>query len=220
MSEQFIKGYAVDVSALAVLVGSKDGKLLGRMKRRRGLFDEIGELLEEWGESLSVEQVVDEIVAGKLAPKHAYEYRRVLQLVAQTIGAALRPNEVVLPGRGWHELGPAWSHWGLSAWAKKWTSPTPWPWPEKPKGGRVNWPVALLVHRSEIAALDRELKTFDPSVILERGVPRTVDRFGTGEWDVEDLSIELEHLSTGLAKWLAGARAKSSDLLVWIDGQQ
>jgi hypothetical protein len=216
MAEQFLKGYGVDIAELQSVVGSHDEDILKKTKRRRNLYEEVGELLEEWGDGLSVETVLGEIINAKLVPRHAYEYRRVLQLVAETIaGGSLKPDEITLPGRGWHELGPALSHWKLKRLGAKFKDMTPWPWPRIVKGA---WPVALVIKRSELKAYEEELAAFDPKLIGTKGVPKGVDRFD--QWEAEDLSAEVKQLIAGLRKWVAKAAAQKTDLLVWIDGQQ
>lgn len=235
MSEQFIKAYAVDAAALHGLTGSGDGDVLKRAKRKRNLFEEITDLLEEWGDSLTIEEVLLEITSGGVTPKHAYEYRRVLQIVAEVLGTPLKPDEITLPGRGWHELGPAFALWGLERLATLWMTLFAWPAfsPAKTKtkakvkakskakaAGEVAWPRALLVERSSIAALEKELKSFDATRIAKRGVPKTVPR--ADEWTREELTEILTPFFATMITWLAKARPMKPrvDLLIWVDGQQ
>ena len=100
MAEQFIKTYAVRAEALLALVGSRDQRLAAKIAEAAQSSD-IGELIEEAG--LEVEEVVQEVFTRKLKSDNAYGYRRLLEAVADVVGKALRPREVVLPGRGWQE---------------------------------------------------------------------------------------------------------------------
>ena len=82
------------------------------------------------------------------------------------------------------------------------------------------WPRALLVEGSSIAALEKELTSFDATRIAKRGVPKTVPR--AGEWTPEELTEILTPFFVTMITWLAKARPMKPrvDLLIWVDGQQ
>jgi hypothetical protein len=221
MAEQFIKAYAIREEALYGLVGSKDRRAAKRVSEAAEESD-LGELMEE--ADLEVDEVVEQIVAGRLRRENAYGYRRLLEAVAAVLGRTLRPDEVVMPGRGWQELGPAWRGWGqkqlAASWGGSWSGNRELPWPWK-RGPQVDWPVAILVPRRRLKDLRAELTTFATRVVLDRGVPAAIDRFGDEEaWPLDELAGEVAHVHQGLLAWVDAAVKARRDLLLLHDGQQ
>jgi len=72
--------------------------------------------------------------------------------------------------------------------------------------------------RSQVVVGKRELKAFDSAIVVERGVPKSVPRFGEGEWPMDDLAGELEHLVATWRTWLAAAKREKLSLAIWHDG--
>jgi hypothetical protein len=222
MAEQFLKGYAIDIEALYGVVGGNDVELARRALDHE-LADEVGELVEEAG--LELKAIVGEIVAGQLQTEHAYGYRRVLELVAAVVGEPLDSWEAVMPGRGWQELGPAWTRWGQEALGAIWggaasgNSALSWPWRSGDHSAR--WPIAIVVPRDATTKVLEELKRFEAAAVVERGVPGSIDRFSDPEdWPLADLADEIEQVVEVLRAFLGEAIAGATDLLLWHDGQQ
>jgi len=225
MSEQFLRAWAVDEDALRALVGSKDPKLVARAKRRAGA-DEVEELLEECG--TSIDETLGAIVAGDLVAKHAYRYRRALELALSLTGASLAPAEIVGPGRGWQALGPAFARWGAPTLAKRWGgggSDNPelaWPWSRAPKGASVDWPNAYVVSAKEASAIAKELAKLTAARVVELGVPKGIERFSDGrEWPLEDLAPEVATIAKDFRRWCVALGKKHPDrsMVVIHDGQ-
>jgi hypothetical protein len=207
VSEQFIKAFRGDAKALERIPGSKDRKLVKRILAL-DVAEEVGELVAE--RDLELEDVLVEIVDGKLSKKHDYVYRRVLELFA---AAVMKPldDEATLPGRGWQDLTPAWKHWGQKTLAKFWAGDHGWPWKKNP----VRWPIAYVIPAKSIAALGKELKSFGEKTVYAKGIPRGIDRFSE-YWSVELLAPEVDNAAQAIRAWCRG----KGDLLVWHDGQQ
>jgi hypothetical protein len=223
MSEQFIKAYTISLAELYAIVGKGDPDFVARALEH-DVADEVGELLGETG--LELEEVLSQLTAGKIAADNAYGYRRVLELVAGTVGTALE-DEATMPGRGWHELGPAWKSWDQPALASIWGGESsgnanyPWPWKENDDDHDCGWPVAIAVPNKALQALGTELAGFVEKTVIERGVPKSIDRFSDPEyWPLEDLAGEIANIVAMLIEWIAAARESNTDLLLWLDGQQ
>ena len=213
MAEQFLKAFAVDVRALDRVVGCKDEKLLAKILKH-DLAEEVAELIAE--NDFELEEILREIMFGKLDKKKPYTYRRALELVATVVGKTLS-GEVTLPGRGWQEIGPAWKHWGQKTLATFWggrcNKNPEYNWPfSKPS---VDWPIAWVIPRAKTAKLKKELRAFREKTAIARGVPKGIDRFSEGErWPIQDLVREAMGVTKTMAKW-----CKNTDVLVWHDGQ-
>jgi hypothetical protein len=225
VGEQFMRGFVLDVAALNAVVGSKDRKLVARVLKHP-TAEEVNDLIDERHTRLSLEAAMIEIVDGKLRAAHAYEYRRTLEIVAALLGESVAPAPT-LPGRGWQELGPAWSHWGLQRLGKIWggaqsgNRELPWPWTSPRRDRAVRWPIAVIVLRRDVAAVLAEVKAFKAKTAALRGVPTGIARFSDAAyWPVEDLAGEAEHAAKAVAKWLARGAATKRDVLILHDGQQ
>ncbi len=214
MAEQFLRGFAISLEKLYALVGSKRPAILRRALAAEEIVEELDELLSEWGEQLTVRQSLEEIVAGALDRGHAYEYRRMLELLAELVGRALEPVEVTLPGRGWQELGAALGGLGLRRLARLWSKDNlPFPWRRASSTSAVAWPIATVVRAGDLAPLLEELRAFDPKQLVGASLPA---RLGGAE-----ASADLLSLLAGVTSWLrACSRGAGKDLLLLLDGQQ
>jgi hypothetical protein len=202
VGDQFFRAWAIDPDALDDLVG---GDLIKPRKSR--VVDDVRQMVGG-----DLDSLFREIASGKLDPTHPYRYRRIAELACDHVGKKLSGG-ATKPGRGWQALAPAWKHWKLPAIAKAWSAVSAWPWRGK---SRVEWPRLLII--SELSALERELKAFDSAIVVERGVPKSVPRFGEGEWPMDDLAGELEHLVATWRTWLAAAKREKLSLAIWHDG--
>ena len=207
MSEQWIKAFKGDAKKLDKVVGSKDRKLVDRILES-DFVDDIVELLEESDNDL--ETVLVELIEGKLQKSNAYAYRRVLEHVAGDVMKDL-DEEATLPGRGCQDLAPAWKHWGVPTLARVWGGTLGWPW----KKNDCEWPIAYVIAPKEAAAIAKELKGFREKTVLDKGVPKGIDRF-SDDWTPEDLAPEVSNAAEVIRGW---CKAKG-DILVWHDGQQ
>ena len=203
MAEQFIKAFGVDVRKLDAVVGSKDAKLLAKLLED-DLAEEVGELEEVHAE---LEQVLREILFGKLVAKREYTYRRVLELVAGVVGRPL-PEEATMPGRGWQDIAPLWEEWGAPTLTKVWGGAKQLAWPLAKM--KVRWPIAYVVGEAQTARIGKELAKFHAGSDIPEGIPR----FSEGEWELDDLQREVESIAAVVRTWCRG------DILVWHDGQQ
>jgi hypothetical protein len=219
MAEQFVMGFAVEPSALERIVGSRDDGLVARVLAH-DLAGEVAGLIEESDGAVALPQVLAEIVQGRLDRSHAYCYRRALELLVRSIGSQLEPGEVTLPGRGWHEIGPAWQLWEQPTLAAIWDGDAKVGWPWRSGAPEVAWPIAALLSAPRRAALAAEIARFDVQTILKLGAPATIARFGDPEhWPPAALAEEIRGLVDALNRWLQALPA-GCDLLVWHDGQQ
>jgi len=224
MAEQFLVAFAVDHGQLRRVVGSADAALSRRALARRTKVGELNELFEEYG--FSVREALDQVLSGKLETGRAGEYRRLLELLGPLLGRAIAPREIVLPGRGWHEIGPWMPRWGLPRLARVWGRQDLFPWKRRPRLGAASaagasrrgvqrlreenallWPVARFIPASELPALTAELKGFSRARVVQMPERQA------------GLEEEVLHLARGLAAWVRRARALETDLIVLHDGQ-
>lgn len=220
MAEQWIKAFAIELEALRKVVGG-EAALVERALQYT-LAEEVDELVEE--ADFELEALLHELVSGRLVEENAYGYRRSLELVASVVGEDL-PWEAVMPGRGWQELGAAWASWGLVVLGKHWgggsdNNQSRWPWPPTSKSWNM-WPIAVEVPNRSLSAIAEELDAFDEKVVIERGVPTEIDRFGDPDyWSPEQLATQLAEVVIVVRAFVARARELDLDLLLWHDGQQ
>lgn len=207
-----MQAWAVDANALAAAIGGKDPKLLARACKRE-LADELREVVEEDGDA-TLEEQLKVIVDGKKPDAAEWHTLRCVTLLADALGTRV-DNDITLPGRGWQELGPAFKHWKLPAVAKLWATEPAW---AKRIGG--GWPHVMLAAQKVLPAIIDELTDFDPKSIIRTGVPKTVDRFGDGGWEMDSLSECIAELVDELKSCTKAARRKKRDLVIWLDGQQ
>ena len=212
MSSQFMQAWAIDAKTLAAAIGGKDRKLVARACKR-DLAEEIREIVEE-DDDATLEEQLAAIVNGKKIEAAEWHTLRCISLLADVLGSRVG-EDLDLPGRGWHELGPAWKHWKLPTVAKLWTTEPAW---AKRLGG--GWPAVMLAANKVVPKLVDELTAFDPASIVTLGVPKTVDRFGDGGWEMQSLSECVAELVAELTTAAKGAKRKKRDLVIWIDGQQ
>lgn len=214
MAEQFLRGFAISLEKLYGLVGCRRPAIQRRALAAEEIVEELDELLSEWGEQLTVKQTLEELVAGKLDRAHAYEYRRMLELLGELVGRSLEPVEVTLPGRGWHALDRTFPALGLARLGKLWCRDNlPFPWRRAVASSRVDWPIATVVRAKELPPLLEELRAFDPTRLVSAPLPA---RLGGAEAREDVLS-----LLAGLTSWVrACSRGAGKDLLLLLDGQQ
>ena len=212
MAEQFLRAWKVDAEVLLGVVGSGDNTVLRKSLSARDAVQQVDELLEEWGsEPLDSKQALTQILDGKLDPSRAYEYRRVLELLAPALGRQLKqPPEIVLPGRGWQDLKATWKKWGLPNLGRNWGDGLPFPWRKSTQETAVGWPVAMLWSAEVAGAVRGDIDAFDESRV-EEGELTLPPRH-------EDLEDQARHLLENLGKWLA--KSKGSSVLLFLDGQQ
>jgi hypothetical protein len=214
MAEQFLRGFALSLDKLHDLVGCKRAAILRRALAAEEIVEELDELLSEWGEGLTTRQTLEELCEGKLDRGHAYEYRRMLELLAELVGRPLEPVEVTLPGRGWHALDQVFPRLGLARVGKLWGRDNlPFPWRRAHARSRVDWPIATAVRAKDLPPLLEELRAFDPKTLLAAKLPA---RLG-GDAASEDVLSLL----AGLTSWVRTcSRGAGKDLLLLLDGQQ
>jgi hypothetical protein len=216
VGEQHMRAWAIDASRLKRVVGGGNSKLLSKL--RRPIVDEVREMVER-SDIITLQTLVDEVTGNALVATNAYRYRRTCELVLEAIGTSLAPPIKVMPGKGWQALGPALRHWKLPLTARLWERIDPWPWKAHRTTREVAWPLLRIVHRVELGPVIREVAAFDADTIVRLGVPRTVPRFGEGEWPMDALQAEFEHLLGVWSTWFAAANRKKRDLAIWHDGQ-
>jgi hypothetical protein len=213
VADQLLRAWSVDLAALDAVVGSEDRDLIRKVTRKSERVADIRQMVE--GDS-TLEELLDDVIAGCPRTDDAYRYRRIAELVLDRVGTKLK-QEVTKSGRGWQFLAPAWKRWKLPAIAKAWTAVSPWPWPPW-KTPRVEWPRLLTVRKRDLRTLDRDLAAYSSDVVKELGVPTQVPRFGEGEWSLEDLAVECAHLVAAMHAWVLGAQRAKRDLAIWHDG--
>jgi hypothetical protein len=215
MAEQWLKGFAIDRCELDAVVGSNDDALIGRIVASA---EDIAELIER-GER-TAESCAAELIRGALDPDNAYAYRRLLEAVAEVAGRSMESWEAVMPGRGWQDLGPAWAAWDQPAMAAIWGRASSWPWPAASSAPEVTWPIGTIADREEVASLREQLGRFDPGIVLRRGVPASIPRFGDPDhWPPIDLAVELREL-VAVIRAMATDAGADAELLLWLDGGQ
>jgi len=214
MAEQFLRGFAISLEKLYAMVGCKRPAILRRVLAAEELVEELDDLLSEWGEALSVKQTLEELVAGKLDREHAYEYRRMLELLAEVVGRPLEPVEVTLPGRGWQALAETLPRLGLPRLGRTWYLDNfPFPWRRASTRSAVRWPIATLIQARALPPLLEELRAFDPKALLLTPLPQALGG--------EAASPDLLSLLAALASWARStSRSPGKDLLLLLDGQQ
>lgn len=211
MAEQFLRGWAVDSSAVATAIGSNDKKILARAKRS-DLAEELEELFDDDSDEPLDDQLAA-IIAGEEPIGATWSTLRCFSLLAEALGSRV-DDEMSLPGRGWQDLGPAWKHWGLRKVGTLWAA--------RPKWAKEydDWPVVMLAKGEALPALRAELESFDPQVVVERQVPKSVPRFGDGGWAMTDLVKVIRELRSELLRCSKAAIRKKTDLVLFLDGAQ
>lgn len=208
MAEQFLRGYSINFDDLYAVVGSKNAKIIKQAKRK-DVFEELNELLEEF-DGLTLEEAILDIVTGNLKQKEAYSYRRALEVLLEVKGKQLS-DEADLPGRGWQEEGIKnyLIGIGLPTLGELWCSdkvPFSFPW-KKINSDSVDWPIAMLIHKSSITRLNEEFDAFDFKILNNNALPKR--QKGCEE--------EFEYLLKMLKKWM---KRTNKDIVLLLDGQQ
>jgi hypothetical protein len=208
MSSQFLQAWLVDAATFSGVIGSKDKTLV-----KRACAASIAKELEQDVEDLAA--AFASLVDGTL-DRASWTARRLMTLVADAWGKRVDTG-LTLPGRGWQFLGPAWKHWGLKATATLWTTEPAWA-KKKPFAGE--WPRIMWGKPEVAAAIVDETARFQPRIVVDKGVPSQVERFGEGEWPMEPLSEQIAAIAKELHQVAkAAVRAKKS-LAIWLDGGQ
>jgi hypothetical protein len=211
VAEQWVRAYAMPIDDLFDLVGSRDLTLLGDVLGREDLVDEVDQLLEEMSD-LTVERALGELVGGSLKRSHVYAYVRTLEVILETRGTRLSPDEVVLPGRGWQLLRSAFGAWGMATLADRWCGAQfRFPWRDPTDAGQyVDWPIPMALRSLELELARKELAGIGEA-LASRPLPG----------DLGGLEAEAAELAEALRAW-AGATIDrpGEDLLLFLDGQQ
>ncbi|MEU1185788.1 hypothetical protein ABZ464_50920 [Streptomyces sp. NPDC005820] len=115
MAEQHVSAFAAEEARFRAMIGSHDETLVRTAVAAIRPLREAGKLLRatDTGE---VERALREIVSGRSTPSREEGYTWLLELLAPTLGNPV--GEVVLPGRGWHDLEGALRSWGLTTLAQ------------------------------------------------------------------------------------------------------
>jgi len=205
VAEQFLVAWAASHEALFAAVGSNDAELAKKALLKRNKAIELDGLFRDYG--TDVRSILATFLTGKLDPKQAGQYRRLLELVAPKIGVSAGP-EAILPGRGWQDLAPWLAKAKLPKLAAVWKTQASFPWAKAPKQADSLWPRLRFIPQADQAALAKELGT-----ITKKKVAKLPERQAGCE---DDLYACLKTFST----WLAKAKAKGTDLVVLHDGQQ
>jgi hypothetical protein len=211
MASQILFGWAVDHEKLFAVVGSRDEAFVAKVLAQDAV-EEIDEFFQEDYDT-SVSDVLAELVAGKLDPRSAGEYRRLLEVIAPVVGKSAGP-EVEMPGRGWQdeEIAEWMKAAKLPKLASLWSTHAWFPWrtqpetPERPIPATWEWPKARFLPSRDHDALAAELATFDT-----KKAPPLPER-------QEGLEQEADFLIQSIRGWLRDARG--TDVVIIHDGQQ
>lgn len=228
MSERFVLGFTLAPGALDALVGSRRPLRAVLSKAPRAVRQGIEEQFEyDSGGELTPAAIVQEILSGELDREHAYEYARVVELLASAVGKPLGTIEVVLsyslPNDSAGRWNPVLKQLGLPALAKAWAAPNlrfPWAKRVREKGlKRVlpDWPFRTVLDTKALSTLSRELASPWRARLDALGAKWLVDRHD--EW-LEELRAELGAGLATLARWVKAARGKRQELLLIMDGDQ
>ena len=203
MAEQFIRGYHIeDVKDLYTIVGSNDQKIIIAVNKLSQL-DEVDDLIS----SLGINKALNHIITGKLNSKNAYHYFRTLELFLEVKGKMIN-DEIVLPGRGWQEIKTNFFEWGLPTLGKAWCNKDFYfPWQEGNTKLLPDWPLAIVLKKSDVLALKEEIKGFDKNSLSKHPLPERL----------QGLDEEVLLLISTLKKWL---NKTTGDLVLLLDGQQ
>jgi hypothetical protein len=214
MSSQYLQAWVVDKAVFSGVLGSGDRAIVKRACSC-SIADEVREDVEAGGKR-TLEGVVEALVDGSDLKAPSWTTRRCMSLVADAWGTRV-DRGLTLPGRGWHDLGPAWKHWGAGAIATLWTTEPAWTKQKVFVGG---WPHVMWGPAATMASVVEEATAFVPHVVSARGVPSEVPRFGEGQWPLDLLGDQVAVLAAELAQIAKAARRAKKSLVIWLDGSE
>jgi len=227
MSERAVIGFLIDLTRLNAIVGG--GAAAADIIEAAGGADEVDELLGEWGEDpLTSEQAIAAVTAGALDEGRAYEYRRVMGLIAPSAGVRfydeidlVSTNSLPNGSQGrWNLVLEAIGLRGLAAcWG---TNNSSFPWRDSKI--RVRWPIMTVLEANQVAGIASELKAcFGKKGALEMALAKVPRELLSEHDDDEEAWHARNELRKGLAtvtSWFEEAAAKRNGLLFLMDGSQ
>ncbi|MGW1720414.1 DUF7691 family protein [Streptomyces sp. NPDC002156] len=205
MAEQYVSAFVVEEEHFRAMVGSRDEDLVRTAVAAVRPLRKAGKLLRAT-DAREVERALREIVSGLPTPSRAGGYGWLLELLAPALGEPV--GEVVLPGRGWHDLEKALCSWGLASLAELWGRAWSFPLTDNPRQPDP-WPFPVLAPLKELDRIRDELTAFDTD--------RVYDDYGflPGGDDVEEV---VPLLDESFPAWVDAAIVHGRDLLLIRDG--
>jgi hypothetical protein len=225
MAERFVYGFRIQPDKFHGIVksGVPASEVIGSL-----IVDETDELLEEAcpDEPITTEEAIAAITSGALDEEHAYEYRRVTEVIAESIGERFGDEidmitTYYLPNDSSGRWNPVLEKLGLNLLAAQWgETNTAFPWSDGEQNPtRVDWPTLTLLSADQVFALATELDEVLDSDAIARLPADVLHEYGKEE----EAASAREELGTGLQKlrsWCAQALAKDWGLLLIMDGSQ